>query len=110
MIPLQSQLSRAFALISLPAIAIAAFAVSPAAISAEFTETGERVFMRSCTASFNDSRFTREQKERICQCVLDGFKEDSVSNEDVSNFTANSQDPSQWSPSIRRVMSSCAPN
>lgn len=90
--------------------AIALVSFSPIARSADFTEEGERIFVRSCIASFNNSQFTQEQKEGICQCVLDGFKQDSVSNEDHANFVANSKDPSQWSPSIRRVMSSCAPS
>lgn len=94
-------------------LAIAAIAVifcSPVARSADFTEEGERIFVRSCIASFKNSQFTQEQKEGICQCVLDGFKQDSVSNEDHANFIANSKDPSKWSESIRRVMSSCAPS
>ncbi|MEM9538326.1 MAG: hypothetical protein AAGA60_02320 [Cyanobacteria bacterium P01_E01_bin.42] len=98
---------------SLRVLAIAAIAVvssSPVARSADFTAEGERIFVRSCLASFNSSQFTQEQKEGICQCVLDGFKQDSVTNEDHANFIANSKDPSKWSPSIRQVMSSCAPS
>ncbi|MGK7928119.1 MAG: hypothetical protein AB4290_23235 [Spirulina sp.] len=98
---------------SLRVLAIAAIAVasfSPVARSAEFTPEGERIFLRNCIASFNTSQFTQEQKEGICQCVLNGFKQDSVSNEDMSNFTANAKDPSKWSENIRRVMSSCAPS
>ncbi|MBP0017149.1 MAG: hypothetical protein J7647_06265 [Cyanobacteria bacterium SBLK] len=94
-------------------LAIAAIAVvssSPMARSADFTEEGERIFVRSCIASFNNSQFTQEQKEGICQCVLDGFKQDSVTNEDHATFIANAKDPSKWSPSIRRVMSDCAPS
>ena len=109
MLDIQPKIPPIFAS-SLAIAAIAAISFSPLARSADFTENGERIFLRSCIASFNNSQFTPEQKERICQCVLNGFKQDSVSNEDMSTFTANAKDPAKWSPSIRRVMSSCAPS
>jgi hypothetical protein len=77
------------------------------AYSADATPAEQETFMETCTSAQMPPNITQTQLDGYCQCVLTGFMQDDITEEQIDTLSMNPQDPAQWAPNVREVINSC---